>query len=207
MTSLRPALILLAALLFALSAEASATDSGSTDESKGGDSDAGAEEVEDIEVIETVQTIQPVEAGGDKGDWTALKILGRLHPSAVHFPIGGVALALLFAFLALRDTDGRAARFSAWFSVLAAGAAVLTGLLRSDELKAAGANSDPIDLHRNVMLGFVATALLGAIALLRARDRRFIYAGLFLTLVAFILVSIGGHLGGNIVYGNDYLPF
>lgn len=166
----------------------------------------GDTSAEEIETIETVETVEEVETEGGK-EWTVAKVLGRLHPSAVHFPIGGIALALLFAFSALRDNDGRAARFSAWFSVLAAGAAVLTGFLRSDEMKAAGANSDPIDLHRNVMLLFVAAALLAALALWRARDRRSIYMGLALTLAAFALVSVGGHLGGNIVYGSDFLPF
>lgn len=220
---LLPAVFFVTALLSPAFAVADAPDSGrralATDTAKSDDSDSqnggdteeieDIEEIEELEVIETVESVQPLEPGEKSRDtWSTLKILGRLHPAAVHFPIGGIALALVFAFLALRRDDaGHAARLSVWFSLLAAGSAILTGFLRSDEMRAAGAGAEPINLHRNVMLLFVVAALLGAFALLKPRDRRFLYAGFALILVAFILVSIGGHLGGRLVYGNDYLPF
>lgn len=197
---LQTAVFFVTALLSPAFALADASDS-----QNGGDT----EEIEEIEVIETVESVQTPEPGEQSRDsWPISKILGRLHPAAVHFPIGGIALALVFAFLSLRRDDaGLAARLSVWFSVLAAGSAVLTGFLRSDEMRAAGASAEPINLHRNVMLFFVVAALLGAFALWKPRDRKILYAGFALILVAFILVSIGGHLGGRLVYGNDYLPF
>lgn len=189
-------------------------------ESRAGRADPGAvedaDEVEEVEEVEEVVAVTGAATTAASSRWdAALQLVGRLHPLAVHFPIAWLVLLLLGEALALRRRAGEAA---AWpcsglallvLSVLSAVPAVVTGLIRAATL-GAGADVAAVTSHRNVALAAVTAA--GVALVLRGWYRRAPLKGVkgaYLVSLgaAVILVGVAGHLGGELVFGRDYLPF
>jgi uncharacterized membrane protein len=203
-----PRAVLLTLLLLGLSlaspAQAATADAGAA---KGTSASAADDEgFADVDVTPVVA----VPAGKKAPAPSGLTLLGRLHPLLVHLPIGWLLLLLLVELVALRrpgDGVERLARLLLLGTVAVCLPAVVTGLLRADELPGDGAVLD----HRNLMLAF-SGALLVALSLRwigRAhplpRWRR--AAIVLLLVVALGLLVVGGHLGGELVRGEAYLPF
>lgn len=150
---------------------------------------------------------------------TLLRFFGRVHPILVHFPVALILAAAAFELFwlfnrkrRLKAGDRRAVSPVA-FSCLALGAlmsviAAGSGWVNADVEPHGSELALTISWHR--WLG-IAAASLAVIALLLAlaarvtKDRA--AAALFrLTLLAgAAIVSITGHLGGTLVYGDDYL--
>ena len=186
-------------------------------ESRAGRADpAAVEDVEEVEEVEEVVAVTGAATTAASSRWdAALQLVGRLHPLAVHFPIAWLVLLLLGEALALRRRAGEAA---AWpcsglallvLSVLSAVPAVVTGLIRAATL-GAGADVAAVTSHRNVALAAVTAA--GVALVLRGWYRRAPLKGVkgaYLVSLgaAVILVGVAGHLGGELVFGRDYLPF
>ena len=69
---------------------------------------------------------------------------------------------------------------------------------------------DPIIKHRNVMLAALGCTVVALVLRLWRKNQlagAVYYAYLGFLLVATALMSLGGHLGGKLVFGEDYLPF
>ncbi|MCA9667058.1 MAG: hypothetical protein KC503_15780 [Myxococcales bacterium] len=139
-------------------------------------------------------------------------LIGKLHPMAVHVPIGWLLLLLLVdaaTFLLKKHSWEPAGRLLLLAATLSMLPAVATGLLRHATHGPSDAEA-MIVLHRNVMLAMAAAsaAALG-LRLSRREGLRGAYRAGYLLLIAAsaALLLVGGHLGGKIVFGADYLPF
>lgn len=166
--------------------------------------DEADEEVEEVEEV----AVEP-EAKKSPG---VFEILGNLHPMLVHMPIAWLFLLLLADVGGLilgRELPRRAGLPLLALTFLAMIPAVATGLMNAAHQSVEGDDLATLLLHRNLMF---ATAAVTAVALvLRAVKRelpgalRVVY--LLLIFAAVALISAGGHIGGEMVYGEDYLPF
>ena len=163
-----------------------------------------------IATTEPVSTLGPAQAG-DQSHWTRpARFLGKLHVPMVHFPIALLAAAAAGDFwFAWRKHTGihPAVRFSIFLG--AAGAVVGAGLgWIHAPYSGLGAANRTLLLHRWAGTLTAALAVLTFVAARRdsksdRRGRAFV-ALLILTALA---VSITGHLGGTLVYGDDYYQF
>ena len=182
---------------------------------------AAAQATDEEEILEEIleetdfEDVTANVAATETQQLTIPQILGRLHPMAVHLPIGWIILLLLWeVFISVMHR-----RFSALApvglllgpaAVLSTLPAIATGLMRAEEIAAKGAGVSNVHDHRNLMLA-AAVALVAAVGLrLVRRERlagtaRLVYFALLATSAA--LLSAGGHLGGKLVFGNAYLPF
>ena len=164
---------------------------------------------------EAIEQIEPVTAqpAAKEAPKTLPVVLGRMHPSLVHMPIGWLLLTLLCEVLVIgfkRHELRAAGLYIVVGTALSFVPAIASGLLRVQEYAEEPDIMDPALLHRNVMFltfGFVLIAM--AIRIF-GRNRlhtnlRYVYLA---TLVcAVVAVTIGGHLGGKLVYGDEYLPY
>jgi len=169
--------------------------------------DSGTEEIEELESFDDFEI---VDADPEPG---LLDMVGRLHPALVHFPIGWITLVLLFDLLALvlgrRELD-TASLWVLGLGLLAFVPAIVTGLLRADSVSVSAGIYYPVAEHRN--LAFLVL-LIGAAALFTRWKARHNFSGairwVYLAMIAAATALIGlvGHLGGKMVYGENFLPF
>lgn len=171
----------------------------------------GIEQIEEIQAVEEVEVVEPASAAAAPAGFGWAEALGRLHPLAVHLPIGWLLALLLFDLGGLVFGRPGLERAGLWLVVLSAAAAlpaVLSGLLRAAELGARGAGGPLLVDHRNWMLATAALVVIAAGLRLGRRNRlpgpwRWAYLGLIA--VACGALIWGGHLGGQLVYGQDFL--
>ena len=183
---------------------------------------------EKVEKIEEVEAVEPVDAkgetdagGGDKPEGAPksdaplgpVDYVGHLHSAMVHLPIAWVMLLLLVDVAAWGF--GRMELASAGFylnglALVSFIPAAITGLVRVTQLAQDAESLAPALLHRNIMYGCAAlcAALLGI--RVKAHNKldgpiKWVYLALLAITVG--LVSFGGHLGGKLVFGDDFLPF
>lgn len=168
------------------------------------------EEIETLEDIQLLDDIEPAEVETDPG---LIEFFGRMHPAVVHFPIAWLVLLLGVEGTALATGGAawsKAGRFLILVTFISFLPAIATGFVH-----AFYQGSDPgflqlMEPHRNLNLSSAALCL-GAL-LLRYRQREtlrglrsWIYMSLII--VSVLLVLIAGHLGGKMVFGENYLPF
>jgi uncharacterized membrane protein len=169
------------------------------------------------EVIEDIGAVQDVTATASQpkaSDLTLLQIIGRMHPAAVHLPIGWILLLTLWELFVVLTRQRELESVGLYLGVGAALStvpAIATGLLRAGQLPEDPATLDAIHDHRNIMFG-ATTVLVGAVLVRFCRRqgplagrRRIVYVALLM--VASVLVGLGGHWGGKLVFGDNYLPF
>lgn len=154
----------------------------------------------------------PSESAGDPqerpGRPPALRLLGRAHPIAVHFPIAfllGAALADLLALVALREALGHARRFCLWLASPAAVVAAFAGWMAAE----VHTSSPTLTQHRWMGVGTAALALLALIAS-EVRSRAgpgspWTLRSRLLLLLTAVLVGVTAHWGGTITHGPSYL--
>ncbi|MEK7705488.1 MAG: DUF2231 domain-containing protein [Myxococcota bacterium] len=143
---------------------------------------------------------------------TLPQVLGRMHSAVVHFPIAWLPLLLLAEWLVLTGRLAHPSLLRPWLLLGTLGAfvpAAMTGLLRLRELPQDAPSLSTALLHRNLMLSAFLLLLLSLplrvkLARCAVCGRRLYLAAL---LVATVLVMLGGHLGGRLVFGDAYLPF
>lgn len=142
----------------------------------------------------------------EESSWV-LQFLGRLHPLAVHFPIGVLVVALFFESLTIggkRQSLREGIRLMVFSGAIFALLSAALGWLLSVQDDYTG---ELVLDHRNIG---IATAILAIITtlLLRATQKGqlpnfFVYrTGLFVTVV---VLTIAGHLGATLTHGEDYL--
>jgi uncharacterized membrane protein/mono/diheme cytochrome c family protein len=143
--------------------------------------------------------------------WWGWVLLGRMHPLVVHFPIGLLTVAAVIEaahLLRRRPLPSEAATWCLALGLAGAVASVFLGTLNAAHQTVTGDAAITLERHR--MLGWMAvvaaTAALGVGQLarrgLRARTP-LVYLGL--VCVTSAVVGATGHLGGQMVYGEEYL--
>ncbi|MFH1068716.1 MAG: DUF2231 domain-containing protein [Candidatus Glassbacteria bacterium] len=160
--------------------------------------------------VEAVEEVSPGEASGSGGG--LLAPIGRFHPVVIHFPIAWIMLLVLVEFVALLTGSAGLSRYGKVLAVLTLLSflpAITTGLIL------AGAHASDPDflklgyLHRNFNIS-AGIVMLAALAVrLKMSDestgrKRLPY--LLLVVAATGLVVVGSHLGGMMVWGEDFLP-
>ncbi|MFM8640394.1 MAG: c-type cytochrome domain-containing protein [Planctomycetota bacterium] len=139
-----------------------------------------------------------------------MEAFGRLHPLAVHLPIGLVVAAFLVeAFRAVqrRQDASPFTPVALWIAALGAAASIATGWLFAE------GNSASDDLFWHRWLGVLATVALAGLAWMATRaagpDRERVVnvtPAVRGALVAVtVLVAWVGHLGGNMVWGTNHV--
>lgn len=148
-----------------------------------------------------------------QGPQNVSELIAHLHPSVVHLPIAWLLLLILSEWLGLIFGKEVFANFGAVLlplTVLSFVPAAVSGFLNlASELE----SKEEMDLalfHRNLMLFSCALCVIAWVLRLRFQKAwtaktRWFYVGLLTA--AGVAVSVGGHLGGKLVYGENYLPF
>ena len=139
-------------------------------------------------------------------DWLFL-FLGRLHPLAVHFPIGLLVTAFLLEGLTLKGKRPGLREGINWMVFLGGAFSILSvvlGLLLSTFDSYTG---DLLDLHQN--LGILTAILTSVTAYILFKTQKnkisnyvFYRSSLLITVIA---LSITGHLGASLTHGEDFL--
>lgn len=179
------------------------------------------EKVEEVEAVEPVDA-KPAEGeagankeGTPKGDAPLgpVDYIGHMHSAVVHLPIAWMLLLLLVDGAAWglgREELVTAGLYLTGLALLSYFPAAVTGLVRVTQLSQDPESLAPALLHRNVMYG--CAALTAVLLGIRVRTKnvlegpiKWVYLALLGITVG--LVSLGGHLGGKLVFGDDFLPF
>lgn len=175
---------------------------------------ADFEEVEEVTDFEDLDELDDSEVGGAaparkrRGlGW----LIGYFHAAIVHLPIAWLLLLLAIDIAALllgRRELLPAGYFIALLAAFSFLPAVLSGLLRFDVLNLSGPDAEPALLHRNIELAAAALMICAAALRVHSRKnnndnlagyRRHVYLGL--VFAATIAVAVGGHLGGQMIFG------
>jgi uncharacterized membrane protein len=134
--------------------------------------------------------------------------LGKFHVLVVHFPIALLVVAASGELWSLYCGIRRplpAVRFCVFFAAAGGTAGTIFGWLHAAFSGYAASSSEALALHR--WTGTTAGALAVCVAVVSEMDARCgMRSTLFriLLFLAALLVSIAGHLGGTLVYGDSY---
>ena len=129
-----------------------------------------------------------------------------LHPLVVHFPIALLLSALVFELAALVVKQPTLHRVSLWnlsLGTMAAGAAVFTGLRAEEMAKHSFEIWQVMGLHERLGITTFILSLIVTVWRWRKRDqltRRARAVTLAAMLAIATTVSVGGYLGGRLVY-------
>ncbi|MGQ0627314.1 MAG: DUF2231 domain-containing protein [Phycisphaerales bacterium] len=145
-----------------------------------------------------------------------LRFVGRTHPIVVHFPIALLTVAALLEIIRIlqrRTAVAPSAGACLVFAALGSIHAVVAGLLNDQHEPHGEGAAELIGLHKWVGIAAGVISILALLLYARARVpaattmRRTAYAACVIASAP--LVGLAGHLGGSIVYGEDYLfePF
>ncbi len=138
------------------------------------------------------------------------QLAGRLHPLTVHFPVGLLlvaALAEVWGAIRKRPAASPLARGCLWYGALTACAAAGMGWLNAEH-EFAGDTTLTLGLHRWLGVATAAVAMFAAFMALAAGNASMpravgaYRAGLMLSA---LLVAVGGHFGGVLTHGEDYV--
>ncbi len=172
------------------------------------------EQVEKVETVEVIQAVQIVETpSGEDTSMGFVDLVGRFHPASVHMPLGFLVALFVFEILVLLGVakdGGRTGLILGIMTVLSFIPATLSGFARAMELERLGSASSFLANHRNLMLAMALMALAAVIIRWKKRDRlegTFKIAYMVLLCLSVLAALAGGHLGGKMVFGENFLPF
>jgi uncharacterized membrane protein len=171
--------------------------------------DAGG--VEGIEEVTEVTEVPAVKTPGQVA--SAFKVIGRIHSALVHVPIGWLTLLLLLdlaTFLLKRADFERVGVYVLIGTVLSFFPAIAAGFLRMDELTGDVNVPALMTLHRNlILLMATLTAVALMLRLFKRNQLRGFWKVSYISLIfaAVLLISVAGHVGGKLVFGENFLPF
>ncbi|AWW29532.1 hypothetical protein DN752_04965 [Echinicola strongylocentroti] len=138
-------------------------------------------------------------------DWS--QFIGRFHPLVVHLPIGfllfGLLLELVGVFRKSKEPDLR--KVTAWSYLAGSVGALMSALIGLLLAQGGGYEAGALSLHK--WMGFALVALTAVLYWSKSKkwDKKSPVIAYGLVAVSFILVSLTGHLGGNLTHGSDYL--
>ena len=130
--------------------------------------------------------------------------LGRFHPVLVHLPIGFLLLATLMEWLKQGEEGGRwqqAIRFGWFWGALTASLAAFVGWLLANH---GDYFETDLFLHRWMGIGVAVLGWIGWYGKTRMPTGHFLRSK-WTAAVAAVLLTITGHLGGNLTHGRGYL--
>jgi uncharacterized membrane protein/mono/diheme cytochrome c family protein len=143
--------------------------------------------------------------------WWGWLLLGRLHPIVVHFPIGLLTAAAIIEVLHVvrrRPLPSEPGTYCLVIGIVGGLVSVWLGTLNAAHQSMTGDAALALERHR--MMGWTAlvaaVAALGAGQIARRRTQirtMAVYLGLVVATSA--VVGATGHLGGGLVFGEDYL--
>jgi uncharacterized membrane protein len=143
---------------------------------------------------------QETDSAGAESFWL-WKLLGRLHPLIVHFPISLIIVALMLEiFQRIKGNKSltEAIRALIYVGSISAVAAVIFGLLLSTTDDYGG---DLLPVHQWTGIATMILSVLTAVSAIRR-----LYQAQFVFLVVTVaLVAIAGHYGAMLTHGDDYL--
>ena len=131
-----------------------------------------------------------------------LILLGRLHPLIIHLPIGFIVLGLLIEFNKKKlSWSKEGLKFIFFWASLSGLFALLSGFLQYQK---EGYLWDSVQGH---FIAGIATVILSLTFYLHLTGNSFLqFLGRrFFTIGHILLISITGHLGGNITHGEEHL--
>jgi uncharacterized membrane protein len=131
---------------------------------------------------------------------TISEVIGHLHPTLVHLPIGILLLAALFQLLALNPKYASlhgAISIALFWGMLSAVLSCISGYLLS---QTGDYDEELVNTHK--WFG-IATASISLIAYLFNRWENVFAKWVILLMVPSIIIT--GHLGGSLTHGSDYL--
>jgi uncharacterized membrane protein len=139
-------------------------------------------------------------------DWA--QFFGRFHPLLVHLPIGFVLFAALLSVIAFYKKNHfltTSINLALLAGAISAGLSSLSGYFLSS---AGGYNPDTLSLHK--WIGITVTALSFVTWFLRTskrEEKRIARLNIsnWLLVICILLITTGGHLGGNLTHGEGYL--
>jgi uncharacterized membrane protein len=174
-----------------------------------------AEEVEVIEELDDVEELAGATPGTveKRASLEFGEMVGRFHPALVHVPIAWLLLLFIVdagALVFRRRGWERAGLLLHIGTLISFVPAMLTGLIRASHVVLDESQLTTLNLHRNLNIAVVALVVVALAVRLKRRNHlggvvKLAYLVLVLTSVA--LVSVAGHIGGKMVFGENYLPF
>ncbi|MBW7996130.1 MAG: hypothetical protein FVQ81_06065 [Candidatus Glassbacteria bacterium] len=179
------------------------------------DTAAAAEEIEEVETIEEIEVVEDTGPGGEsESDKPGLfGTIGRFHPVVLHFPIAWLILLVIVETVYLTGMAGELNRWGLALLVLTLLSfipAVVSGLgLASTHASSAAEFVDKMHLHRNfnISSGLVLLAALALRLVIGQSAGNKARIGYFILLLAAAgLLGYGSNLGGEMVWGEGFLP-
>ena len=168
---------------------------------------------EEIEEIETVEEIEVVEDAGSVKQAGLFQTIGHFHPVVLHFPIAWLILLIIVEVLVL---SGYADELNRWgfallvLTLLSFVPAIVSGLgLASSHSSAAAEFADKMLLHRNVNISSALTLLVAGVvrfSIGQSAVGKSKIGYYLLILIAAGLLMYGSHIGGEMVWGDGFLP-
>ena len=125
--------------------------------------------------------------------------VGRFHPLFVHLPIG-IILATVAAELLIKSND-KLINWLWFFSFASAVLAIFTGFQLSN---GSGYPSGDLFWHKWLGISVAGLSLIIWIHRKYSHDTKPLL-GNILKIAVVILISVGGHIGGQLTHGSDYL--
>ena len=129
-------------------------------------------------------------------------LMGRFHPLIVHLPIGFLLLGLMMlVFDRKENKHQKIIRFTFFWGTLSALAAILTGTVQYTR------EGYPWeDIQGHLILG-VLTFVFSFLIYLKLKGYAFFQriSYRFLGYALVVILTITGHLGGNLTHGKDHL--
>jgi uncharacterized membrane protein len=130
---------------------------------------------------------------------------GRLHPLVVHFPIGFLVIAFLMEIVARQQRNtglSQAINFVLFWGFISAVLACIFGWLLSQN---GDYDENALDFHK--WTGIVTAIASGIVYYLKTqKDNSLAIRWYFPSfIVAMLLLTVAGHLGGDLTHGSDYL--
>lgn len=166
--------------------------------------------IDDIEEI--VFLDEEVELSIEKTEPKAFdlkRLIGRLHPVLVHFPIAFLLLAAGSEWCAALFKKQQArivAIVTLWIGSISSILAAISGWTLASGKRFTGEDAELLLNHRWLGVSVVATAVitLGVFYFFKTHKWRDAIYLILLTILA-VLVVLTGHYGGSLIYGAEYL--
>jgi uncharacterized membrane protein len=141
-------------------------------------------------------------------EWSwVFQLLGRLHPLAVHFPIGLLVVAMLMEGLMLNGKRPGLREGINWMVYLGAISAIASTALGWSLKTFDDYSGDLIFLHQNLGIATAIGSSITAFILYKSLNSKLssLLVYRFSLVITVVLLAITGHLGASLTHGEDFL--
>ncbi len=140
----------------------------------------------------------------------ALLLIGKLHPMVVHFPIAFLILAAALELINGLKGGRSPSNLGKVLVILGAAFAVIAaifGWINASSQEFSGDLEELLFLHRWLGVSVAIIAVISAVlcyTLKRVSNSKIYFTYLFILILNAAVLSLGGHYGGLIVFGEEY---